>query len=307
MDNKQPSLVTVFRVVQPLLLIMGLFTFILGLGILHYLGHPIDWANALLGSLLIVAVLISRSFLNAFFCYPDPIHSSGIIRTDADGKLDFIEVKEIPRQTLLQIGLVTLSLGAIVTTLLIIRGSINLPALLILGVCLVLTIIDVLPPFKLNKPGYSELIEAFLVANMSPAVAFLLQKSDPNILIVMLTLPLTFIYLAMRIASSFEYYAYDSSHSTGSMLSFMGWQRGMTIHNLSILLAFLLIAAFLLFGLSWRLTWPVLLALPLGGLQIIQMVRIGDGAKPTWGLLRLNALGTFIVVTYLITLTLWIN
>jgi 1,4-dihydroxy-2-naphthoate octaprenyltransferase len=307
MENKNSSVSTLIRMANPLLLLMGLFTYILGLGLLHYLGQRIDWSNAMLGSLIILAILISRSFLHAYFNYPEPIPSSGIIRTRADGSLDLIEVKELQRQLLMQISLVMLSLGAVVTTVLIFRSAINISVLLTLGLCLALLFLDVFPPFKLNKKGYSELIEAFLIANMAPALAFLLQKQETHVLLVMLTLPLTLLYLAMRIASSFEYYSYDSSHSTGSMLLFMGWQRGMMVHNLSILLAFLLAAAFLVVGLSWHLAWPIFLALPIGGMQIFQMMKIADGAKPNWGLFRLNALATVIIVMYLITFTLWIH
>jgi len=37
------------------------------------------------------------------------------------------------------------------------------------------------------------------------------------------------------------------------------------------------------------------------------MVRLADGRKPNWRLLWVNALGTFLVFTYLITFTLWVK
>ncbi len=77
--------------------------------------------------------------------------------------------------------------------------------------------------------------------------------------------------------------------------------------HLSILFAFLLIAAFLLFGLPWLLAWPIFLALPLGLLQILQMVKLADGSKPNWKLLWVNSLGTFLILVYLISFTLWVK
>jgi 1,4-dihydroxy-2-naphthoate octaprenyltransferase len=302
--NNSPWLIFL-RVAQPLQLIMSLFTYTLGIGLVHYLGRPFNWGVSILGLLLILAIFLSRNFLQAYFIFPEPLPSSGIIRTDNEGKLEFIKIKAALRQSLLQIALVALSMGAVVTALLIFLKAVNLSVVFVLGISLILIFIEVLPPLRLNKLGYGEICEAFLLANMSPALAFLLLRSESHVLLLMLTLPLTLLYLAMRIASSFEYYAYDSTHATGSMLSFMGWQRGMVIHNLSILMAFLIVAVFLLFGLSWTMAWPIFLALPLGGLQIFQMIKIADGAKPNWGLLRLNSLGTFIIVVYLITFTLW--
>jgi 1,4-dihydroxy-2-naphthoate octaprenyltransferase len=136
-------------------------------------------------------------------------------------------------------------------------------------------------------------------------LAFLLQVSELHILVFMLALPLTCLYLALQVASSFEYYAYDTKHAAGTLLSIAGWQRGISIHNISIGLAFFLYALFLAFKLPWPLTWPIFLALPLGVLQIVQMTRIGDGARPNWRLFRLNSLATFLLVVYLITFRLW--
>ena len=158
---------------------------------------------------------------------------------------------------------------------------------------------------RLEKRGYGELIEALLIANLFPMMALLLQESSVHILLVMTTFTLTFLFLALRIATSLEYYAHDLKHASGTLVVRIGWEQGMTLHNLSILIAFLLVGGFLLLRMPWSLAWPIFLALPLGILQIFQIQRIADGAKPLWWLLRLNAWGTFLVTVYLITVTLW--
>lgn len=308
MEKKNtPLWILIFRAAQPILIVVGFFTYILGLGVVRYLGAEIDWITAILGFILIGAFILSRNYLNAYFGFPDPIYSLRINRKNSEGELEFVETKAIPKHCLLQFGLGTLALGAVVATLLVFRKAVSSSVLLVFGICLLLIIVDAIPPLRLSKKGYSELIEAVLIANMSPVLAFLLQGLNLHLLLVMFTIPLTFLYLAEKIASSLQYFAYDTDHHTGSMLVFIGWQRGMVIHNLSILIAFLLVAAFLVLGLPWRLAWPVFLGLPLGGLQIIQMSRIADGLKPNWSLLRLNALGTFNMVVYLIAYTLWIS
>lgn len=307
MDAKNSLLTTYFRIARPLVILLGLFTYCLGLGLSHYLGHPLDWTNAILGLFLAEALLLSRSFLSAYCCHPLPIHSSGITRTDKDGRHAFVEIDGIPHLSLMHVSLIALLFAAAAMTMLLFRRAINLSALVVLGLGLILVFIDALPPTKIKKQGYSELIEAFMVANLVPALAFLLQGSGMHFLVITLTMPLTFIYLATSIASSFEYYGYDTGHLPGSMLALIGWQRGVVIHNMSILTAYLLTAAFFVFGMAWNLTWPLFLSLPLGIFQIIQISRLAEGAKPNWALIRVNALSTLVILIYLIVFTLWIN
>lgn len=307
MSDKEFSPRTLILIGQPLTLLVALFTYVLGLGIVHYLVAAINWPEALLGLLLVFTLLLSRNFLRAYFRYADPLPSMDISRTDQDGELKVVETKEVPKYVLLQMALASLGLGAIITIVLFVLNAVGIPLFIILTLGLGLILLDTLPPVQLCKKGYSELIEAFLIANVIPAVAFLLQNTNLHNLVFMFTLPLTFIYLSMEIASSFEYYAFDLKHSNGSLLAVLGWQRGLVIHNLSLILSFLLFSIFLFFGLSWRLAWPVFLVLPFAGLQVFQIVRIGEGAKPNWRLFRVNSLATFLLMVYLIAFTLWIN
>jgi len=307
MSDKEFSPKTLILIGQPLTLLISLFTYVLGLGIVHYLVAAIKWPEALLGLLLAFTLLLSRNYLKAYFRYSDPIPSMDISRTDQNGELKVIETKEVPKFVLLQMALASLGLGAIITIVLSVLHAVGISLFIILTLSLGLILLDSLPSIQLCKKGYSELIEAFLITNVIPAIAFLLQNSNLHNLVFMFTLPLTFIYLSLEIASSFEYFAFDLKHSYGSLLSVLGWQRGLVIHNLSLILSFFLFAAFLFFGLAWRLTWPVFLVLPFAGLQVFQIVRIGEGAKPNWRLFRVNSLATFLLMVYLIAFTLWIN
>jgi hypothetical protein len=84
MDNKGFSPKLLVGIAQPLNILFSLFTYLLGLGILHYLGLGIDWPVAILGSFIVIMILLSRAYLGAYFRYPDPIQAMGITRTDAD-------------------------------------------------------------------------------------------------------------------------------------------------------------------------------------------------------------------------------
>lgn len=307
METKNPLFLSVLRIARPMELLAGLFTYTLGLGIVNYLGKSINWTNAILGSVLVLLFLLIKNFLSAYYSFPAPIAAPILGKRAQEYEADFIETKSLPRPLLMQIGLVGLAFGAAITVLLMVKQAINYTELLLLGLCLFLVFAAVVPPLKLEKLGYSELIEALLIANLFPTQAFLLQQSELHTLLLMTTLPLTFLYIALRIAVSFEYFSFDLKHGAGSMIGKLGWQAGMTLHNLSILVAFLLVGGFMLLKMPWGLAWPFFLALPLGIFQIIQIQRIGEGNKPMWQLLRINAWATFLVSVYLFAITLWIR
>lgn len=307
METRTPLQLSILRIARPFELLSGLFTYTLGLGIVNYLGKNINWTTAILGSVLVLLFLLVKNFLSAYYSFPDAIPAPILGKRAQEEEADFVETKSLPRSLLMQIGLVGLAFGAAITVLLMVKQAINYNELILLGLNLFLVFVAVVPPLRLEKLGYSELIEALLVANLFPMQAFLLQQSEPHALLLMTTLPLTFLYIALRIAISLEYFSFDLKHGAGSLIGKLGWQAGMTLHNLSILVAFLLAGVFVLFKLPWGLAWPFFLTLPLGIFQIVQIQRIGDGNKPFWQLLRINAWATFLVGVYLFTITLWIR
>ncbi len=307
MEIKNPLLLSILRISRPMELLAGLFTYTLGLGIVNYLGKSINWTNAILGSVLILLFLLVKNFLSAYYTYPEAIPAPILGKRHLEDEAEFVETKSIPRPLLMQVGLVSLAFGAAITVLLMVKQAINYTELLLLGLSLFLVFAAVVPPLRLEKLGYSELIEALLIANLFPMQAFLLQQSELHTLLLMTTLPLTFLYLALRIAVSFEYFSFDLKHGAASLIGKVGWQAGMTLHNLSILLAFLLVGGFVVLKMPWGLAWPFFLALPLGIFQFVQIQRIGEGTKPIWQLLRINAWATFLVGVYLFAITLWIR
>jgi len=154
---------------------MGIFTYFMGLGIYHYLAGAVKWPVALLGLLLMIALLFSRSYLKAFFRFPELFPSMEISRIDQSGDLKLVETKEVPKHVLLQMALASLGLGAIITIILLVMQAIAVPLFIILSLSLALILLEALPPVQLGKKGFSELIEAILIANTLPATAFLLQ------------------------------------------------------------------------------------------------------------------------------------
>jgi 1,4-dihydroxy-2-naphthoate octaprenyltransferase len=164
------------------------------------------------------------------------------------------------------------------------------------------------PLKRFSTGGYAELVMTVFVASLVPALAFLLQGEDLHRLLGMSTFPLAAIFLAMLLALELPSYAKDlkrSANGTHTLMTRLGWQRGMLWHN------YLLVGAFGIFGLALALDLPaqiglpVFLALPVALYQVWNMHRIATGARPNWSLLSLLAIATFGLVAYLLTFTFW--
>jgi 1,4-dihydroxy-2-naphthoate octaprenyltransferase len=189
--------------------------------------------------------------------------------------------------------------------LLLSNKAINLQGLLILGIAFLLAFFYAVPPLRLVYSGYGELSHAIFIANLVPAFAFLLQTGEVHRFLPMLTFPLAFLYLAMSLALSLKDYPENLKNNRKTLLVRLGWPNGMRLHNILILATYVLLTLAFVSGLTWGLTWPGLLTLPLAGFQVWQFIQINAGAKPHWGLLSLTAIGTLLMTAYLITFTLW--
>jgi 1,4-dihydroxy-2-naphthoate octaprenyltransferase len=143
------------------------------------------------------------------------------------------------------------------------------------------------------------------VANLVPIFAFVLQYNDLHRLLVMSTFPLTALHLAMMIVFEFPDYMNDLRHEKLTLLVRIGWEKGIVLHNILILTAFLLLGLAATFGLPLAIVLPAFIPLPLGLLQIWQLRRISAGAKPNWTTLGFTAVVLFGSVTYLLAFTFW--
>ncbi len=296
MDQPSPSPAQeILRIAHPWVLLASALTYSLGAGIANYLGSPIDWSAYLIGQAAVLILLLSSYFLREYF--------------------DRSPLREAPRKpgepprllriNLIQIAATTLTIGAALTVLLFADGALNPSALLVLGLGLVLALAYAVPPLRLAHSGYGELVVSIFLANITPVLACLLQYGELHRLLAFLTFPLTFLCLAAALVLRFETYADDSIVERKNMLTRLGWQRGIFVHNLLVLTAFLLLGTAALAGLPWNLTWPGLLGLPVGLFQIFQLQSIAAGAKPRWRLLAITAAASLALTAYFITLALW--
>lgn len=282
-------------------LLAGALLYALGAGLTVFLGHPLDWRIYFLGQTCITTLQLSAYFLKSAFDLPPVNQPKSLTQDEVLWQRSTI----LNRNAVLLAAATSLTIGAVFTVILFSNGAIQSGAFIFLGMGILLALAYALPPLRLAYSGYGELIQALLVANITPALAFLLQTGTLHRLLISLTLPLTVLYTALQLALSLRTYARDERFEDRTAMVRLGWSHGMNLHNLLILFAYLFLGFSTLLDLPWVLLRAGLLSLPVGLFQIWQIQRIAGGAKPNWPLLAGTAAATFALTAYFITFALW--
>jgi 1,4-dihydroxy-2-naphthoate octaprenyltransferase len=297
----KPSLLKeLLRLSRPWVLLSSLFFYAVGVGIAQFLGNPIDLSNYLIGQACVLLLAFSSAYLSEYFSMLERP-----MRRWSENSSDQPEELQRLRTALLQAAAVALTVGALLTVMLIIRGVGNPTVIIFLGAGFLLSFFYAVPPLRLVKSGYGELVMALFLTGITPALAYALQTGETHRLLILLTFPLTAMFIATSLATELETYYADIKAGRQTLMVAVGWQRGMNLHNLMILLSYFLVGLAAALRLPWSLTWPMLLTAPLGFFQIWQMWQISNGQKPHWRLLRITALALMGIMVYLIAFALW--
>jgi 1,4-dihydroxy-2-naphthoate octaprenyltransferase len=288
---------------RPIFLVGAALVYGLGAGIARYLGIQIDWGVYLLGQAWVTALQLSAHYLNE--AYDGPVDSQNPQRTLFSGGSGAVGPGKLSRNVPFVAAAITLTITASLTVLLIQFASLSPLIVLIMVLSFLGAVFYSTPPIRLVSTGYGELTTSFLVANLVPAFAFLLQYGEWHRLLGMSTFPLTALHLAMMLAFELPDYATDLKYEKLTLLVRVGWQQGMFLHNILILSGFFILALATLMGMPPAVALPAFIPLLLGLLQIWQMRRISAGGKPNWNTLTLAAVVLFGSVAYLLAYAYW--
>jgi len=288
---------------RPIFLLGAALVYALGVGIARYLGVTIDWGVYFLGQAWVTTLQLATHYLNEYF--DSPADAANANRTLFSGGSGVLGEDGLPREVALWAGIASLT-GATSFTVMLIRANGLNPALFLVMLLIFFgAFFYSIPPVRLVESGYGELTTSIVVASLVPAFAFILQSGELHRLIAMSTFPLIALHLAMMLAFELPDYANDLKFEKKTLMVRIGWERGVTFHNVLILGAYLLIGLAMLFGFPLPVALPTLLSLPLGLFQIWYVNRIAAGAKPNWNLLGALAVLVFGVTTYLLTFSFW--
>jgi 1,4-dihydroxy-2-naphthoate octaprenyltransferase len=297
------NLIKFLRMSRPLYLLGAALVYALGAGIANYLGILIDWQAYLIGQVWVTMIQLSTYYLDAYFA-PERVVSKSIINRQEEEDGVTIEV-ELPRNIPLIAALTTLTIAASMTVLMI-RLPYFTPAVLLVMVFIFLgSFFYSTPPVRLTDNGYGDIVTAILIANLVPALAYLLQTGDLHRLLALTTFPLTFLLLALLLVFQLPTYGRDLKYERMTLMVRAGWEYGMRLHNISLLVAYVLMGLALAFNLPISIGLPAFLTFPLALFQIWYMNRIAGGIKPNWTLLMFVATAIFGLSAYLTTFALW--
>ena len=291
------------KLTRPLFLVGGVMLYTLGISIADYLGVLIDWGILLVGLLWVTMLQLSAQYLNEYF--DSPSDSKNVNRTFFSGGSGAIGEGKLSRITALIAAATTLTITASVSVILIQLVVVSPLLILIMVVSVLGAIFYSVPPIRLVTTGYGELSTSILVAFLVPSFAFILQYGELHRLVAMSTFPLTAIHLAMMIIFELPDYGSDIKFEKLTLLVRIGWENGITLHNVLILCAYLLLGIAMLFGLPVFIALPAFLTFPLGLLEIWQLRRITVGGKPNWNALGLTAIVLLGSMTYLLAYAFW--
>jgi 1,4-dihydroxy-2-naphthoate polyprenyltransferase len=291
------------RLSRPIFLGGAVLTYALGVGIVRYLGFPVDWGLYFLGQAWVTSIQLSAYYLIEYFDSPHYVNNPN--PTVFSTRSGSIGPGKLTRNTALMAAATTLTIGASLTVIIIQFIPVSPLIVFLMFLIFLIAISYSVPPIELASSGYGELTNSILIANLVPALALTLQMGEFHRLLIMSTFPLTALHIAMMIAMDFPDYATHIKHEKRTMLVRLGWQNGMVFHNLLILTAFLLLGVAMLFGLHPGIGLPAFLPLPLGLLLIWLMRRVAAGAAPNWRGITLAAVILFASTTYLLAFSFW--
>lgn len=158
-----------------------------------------------------------------------------------------------------------------------------------------------------NLQPYQLLVEVLLVVVIPPAMGFFLQSETAHRFLTPIVIGLVPFYLAYRLLEMLKSLYVDQQQQRRTLVVAIGWERAMVLHNVLILLGYVLFALSTLMGFPWRLLWPIFLTLPIGLLEIWLMERVRRGGKPLWRVMQIAAASVLIIPIYMIAFAFWIR
>lgn len=286
-------------------LVGGVLLYALGVGIARYLGHPLDWSVILLGQLWVTALQLSVHFLNDYFDHTgDVTNSQRTLFTGGSGVLGEGQGKLRPQIARLA-ATFTLTAVALATYALSQLGVINLAVVMVMVLTFLLAFFYSVPPIRLATSGYGELSTSIVLANLVPAIGYMLIAGETHRLLAMSTFPLTALTLASMLSLEFPDYANDMKVGKRTLFVRVGWETALKFHHVLALAGYLLLLASISAGLPWAIGLPALLTLPLAALQVWYINRIANGLKPNWTAVTLNGVAFTFACAYLLAYGFW--
>jgi len=287
-----------------------LLSYSLGAAVVSYAHGRVDWGIFFLGLLVIFSLSIVMRLVEQYFFMETDLLSrmEELLKLNEARKPGDGLVIDRPKYLFLVLALPFLLAFFLGLWLLFRTGAMNGGAFAMVLMIVLLTGLASKPPLHLAQTKYRDLVDSFSTIMLTAGFGNLLQFDTYIDLSIILGVSLVLLLIALRVMLGLETYDEDERMERDTLLNTIGWERGMQVHNLFLLVAFFLPAlALVVFNFPWELFWPLLLAFFSAILQLVQMVRTRNGAPVNWRSMRFNAYATFYLFFYLALITLVIR
>jgi 1,4-dihydroxy-2-naphthoate octaprenyltransferase len=297
LPTENSQLMTTIRLIRPLHLLFAALAYLLGASIADYLGVTFSAFVFALGLAWACLTQIGMNLLAEVF---RPANEP-LVADETRAERVYL------RDRLLVVAIGLLAVAALCAYLLFLAGRVHTASLLLLALSLLIVLAYSVPPLRLVRRGFGELLLAAHLAYVFPSLGFVLQMGEFHRILPFVCLPITALALAYFLVLDFPAFAEDLKYERVTLLTRLGWQRAVPLHHGIVLAAFGLLAATPLFGLSFAVFWPALLTIPFAILQIVLLRNIALGAPPLWKPLTVTAAALFALTTYLLTFSFFLR
>lgn len=297
------KLIAFLRLSRPFFLLGGIVLYALGAFIARYEGQPIDWRRYLLGQLLVTGLQLMTHYFNEF--WDVEVDRLNRARTFFSGGSGILPSGVLSRETALAAALICLALSGILGIVLATQYRLAPLVWIILALAFAGTIFYSAPPLALASSGFGEMTASLVVAGLVPAFAQALQSGRVSELTLATTAPLMAFCYAMLLAFEMPDFLSDEAAGKRTVLVRLGRKRGMTLHNIALLLGVGLVLWGLLFGLPLRVAYWLIVAAPLVAWQYISVRRLQQGEPVSFAVLTFGAVALFALSAYVLALGYW--
>jgi 1,4-dihydroxy-2-naphthoate octaprenyltransferase len=271
-----------------------LLTYLLGLGIVSYVGAGVNVIVGIMGFLVLFFARIGFGFLKASL---EGVERAGLV--EVPGAAD-------RRRGALVLPFAFFGLSAAIVLGLLFERVISALAGAVVCSFFLVLFLATEPQWGRAGPGYRILLHAFVAGGLTPLAACAIQGIAAVQLLSALTFPLVLIYLAALIVAEFRTYAADLKTSRKSMVINLGWQNVLRVHQGLVAGTFLLVGLGPVSGLPWKLFLPAFLALPFAVVQMLWMGRIRRGGSTRWSFIVPLSKANSALLAYLLLMPLFL-
>jgi 1,4-dihydroxy-2-naphthoate polyprenyltransferase len=225
------------KLTRPLFLLGGVLLFFLGSVIAWREGAPLSLANFITGQLLVTSIQLMTHYSNEY--YDQACDRLNERRTWFSGGSGVLPEGEISAT----IAWNATRVSAVFALIFLVIAGLQNPVLLGLGLAAMLAAwFYSAPPLALSGSGWGELSASLVVAGLVPIFGYISQSGGKiSLPVILVALSLALIHMAMLIAFEIPDRYADAQTGKRTLAVRFGLVRAAQIHNLALLLAFLLI------------------------------------------------------------------